>query len=337
MPKSAQALSDEELLARLRVLFAGDFQPVEQKSLLGIYDEPQLDLTSAFDRFWSHIKEEWMVLSADQIRTKRNVYLKSIRNFEKVVGRISLYEIDRAMALQFRAWWVERVANEGVKPNTGNREMNSLRRLFSTNCDIDSLTITNPFSRVRLKEEERMTRVRFEREQIEFILQHNQWEGLDQRFVLLFKLLVNTGMRPVEAIGLLPEDIVLDHKIPHVNIRKNSVRGLKTVHSERLMPLLGISLDAAQELIALGGWRNRIGKNMYATSMINKHLRAHGYFSDKKQSLYSLRHWFQDQLTRLDVVDRAQAQLMGHKFQRPKYGYGKDLTELRDIIAQFAI
>jgi len=37
------------------------------------------------------------------------------------------------------------------------------------------------------------------------------------------------------------------------------------------------------------------------------------------------------------VVDRAQAQLMGHKFQRPKYGYGKDLTELREIIEPFAI
>jgi len=42
-------------------------------------------------------------------------------------------------------------------------------------------------------------------------------------------------------------------------------------------------------------------------------------------------------LTKRNVVDRAQAQLMGHKFQRPKYGYGKDLAELRDIIVPFAI
>jgi hypothetical protein len=77
VPKPTQAISDEELLVCLRTLFAGDFQPVEQKSLLGIYEEPKLDLITAFDRFWDHIKEEWMVLSSDQIRTKRNVYLKS--------------------------------------------------------------------------------------------------------------------------------------------------------------------------------------------------------------------------------------------------------------------
>lgn len=76
---------------------------------------------------------------------------------------------------------------------------------------------------------------------------------------------------------------------------------------------------------------------MYATSIINRRFRESGLVTDKRQSLYSLRHWFQDQLTKRDVVDRAQAQLMGHKFHRPKYGYGKDLSELREIIARFAI
>ncbi|KAB7613641.1 hypothetical protein F9L33_09690 [Amylibacter sp. SFDW26] len=59
--------------------------------------------------------------------------------------------------------------------------------------------------------------------------------------------------------------------------------------------------------------------------------------TDKRQSLYSLRHWFQDQLTKRDVIDRAQAQLMGHKFHRPQYGFGKDLSDLRDIIDRFAL
>lgn len=89
--------------------------------------------------------------------------------------------------------------------------------------------------------------------------------------------------------------------------------------------------------MALHAWGRRIGKNMYATSVINKHFRKSGLITDKHQSFYSLRHWFQDQLTKRDVVDRAQAQLMGHKFHRPKYGYGKDLAELRDIIRPFAL
>jgi len=156
-------------------------------------------------------------------------------------------------------------------------------------------------------------------------------------FQRLFRMLVNTGMRPVEAVGLELEDIILEHEVPHVHVRKNAARGLKTDHSERLLPLLGVSLTAAQDLVTVGGWGKRLGKNMYATSAINKGLRSSGIVTDKRQSLYSLRHWFQDQLTKRDVIDRAQAQLMGHKFQRPKYGYGKDLGALRDIIDQFAI
>ena len=99
---------------------------------------------------------------------------------------------------------------------------------------------------------------------------------------------------------------------PHVHIRKNGIRGLKTDHSERLLLLLGVSLSAGRALAARGGWGKRVGKNMCATSVINRCFRETGLVTDKRQSLYSLRRWFQDQLTKRDVVDRAQAQLMGH-------------------------
>ena len=278
-----------------------------------------------------------MRLSHDQQRVKRNIYLKSLRNFETAAGKVDLYDLERRHALMFRAWWLERVKTEGLKPYTGNREINSLRRLVSVNFDIDSSERPNPFARVRLKDEMEVSRTPLETVQIRAVIAPGALDGLHEDFQLLVRMLVNTGMRPVEAIGLLPDDVVLDHDVPHVHMRKNAIRGLKTDHSERLLPLLGVSFDAAEELIAMGGWGKRAGKNMYATSIINRHFRASGLVTDKRQSLYSLRHWFQDQLTKRDVVDRAQAQLMGHKFHRPKYGYGKDLAELRAIIAEFAI
>lgn len=291
----------------------------------------------AFDRFWSHIEEEWMRVSPDQRRVKRNVYLKAIRNFESAVGCVALYDIERSHALKFRTWQVERVKAKGLKPYTANREINSLRRMMSVNFDIDSSDKTNPFARVRLKNEVEISRIPLTTEQIQIICAPGALIGLNDDFQVLFRLLVNTGMRPVEAIGLELGDVKLDAEIPHVHVRKNVVRGLKTDHSERLLPLLGVSLEAAQSLVQQDGWGKRLGKNMYATSAINKRLRENGLVTDPKQSLYSLRHWFQDQLTKRDVIDRAQAQLMGHKFHRPKYGFGKDLSELRAIIATFAI
>ena len=336
-PKSAAELSDNDLIERLQLLLEEVTPQAQQKAVLGLVDKPALNLPQAFDRFWEYIQDEWMRLSHDQQRVKRNVYLKSMRNFETAVGGVSLYEIERAHALKFRSWWMARVQSEGLKPYTGNREINSLRRMVSVNFDIDSESRTNPFSRVRLKEEKEVSRIPLSVEQIMQIITSGTLSGLHEDFVLLIRLLVNTGMRPVEAIGLELCDIDLKHEVPHVHVRKNAVRGLKTDHSERLLPLLGVSLDAAEDLVVQGGWGKRLGKNMYATSIINRALRKSGIVTDPKQSLYSLRHWFQDQLTKRDVVDRAQAQLMGHKFQRPKYGYGKDLTELRDIIEPFAV
>ena len=115
-----------------------------------------------------------MRLSHDQRRVKRNVYLKAIRNFETAAGAAPLYEIERSHTLAFRAWWVERVKSKGLKPYTGNREINSLRRLLSVNFDIDSSDRINPFARVRLKDEVEVARVPLTGEQIKAIcaLQH---------------------------------------------------------------------------------------------------------------------------------------------------------------------
>ena len=336
-PQSVNELSNNEVVERLKLLLSTPMPLGEQKAVLGLIDQPEITMMDAFDRFWGHIEDEWSALSHDQLRVKRNGYLKALSNFKEAVGDICLYDLERHHALSFRTWWLKRLKAKGLKPHTGNKDINALRRLITTNFDIDGIERTNPFARIRLKDEKQTPRQPLTVSQIEVVCVPDALGKLAPEFHRLLRLLVNTGMRPVEAIGLELNDIILDHDVPHVHVRKNNTRGLKTDHSERLLPLLGVSLEAAQEVVAVGGWGKRLGKNMYATSIINRHLRTSGIVTDKQQSLYSLRHWFQDQLTKRDVIDRAQAQLMGHKFKRPKYGYGKDLSELRDIIAPFAI
>lgn len=337
LPKPAGEMLEAELVERLRALLKEERPAPEQKAVLGLIEPPKMSMSDAFDRFWEYIRDEWRSVSRDQQRVKRNIYLKSIRNFETAVGPVTFHDLDRKHAIAFRSWWVDRVEAKSLKPYTGNREINSLRRMITVNLDIDGSSKTNPFTSIRLKEEADVSRIPLSEDQIHTLSNPEALPKLHPDFRLLYRLLVNTGMRPVEAIGLELYDVVLDHEIPHVHVRKNATRGLKTAHSERLLPLLGVSLLAAQGLVEMNGWGKRLGKNMYATSIINRNFWESGVVTDKRQSLYSLRHWFQDQLTKRDVVDRAQAQLMGHKFHRPKYGYGKDLSELRDIISQFAI
>ena len=64
----------------------------------------------------------------------------------------------------------------------------------------------------------------------------------------LLALISDTGMRLAEAAGLALNDIVLDSEIPYINLKPNESRRLKTKQSSRKIPLIGLSLWAAQQV-----------------------------------------------------------------------------------------
>ncbi len=84
---------------------------------------------------------------------------------------------------------LKRVEKKGLKPYTGNREFNSLRRLITVNYDIDSATRGNPFARVRLKQEMEVTRIPLSTDQIKAILAPGAMQGIHEDFQLLLRLL----------------------------------------------------------------------------------------------------------------------------------------------------
>ena len=55
-------------------------------------------------------------------------------------------------------------------------------------------------------------------------------------------------MRLAEAAGLMMKDLFLDRPHPHVVVTPYPHRSLKTKASERIVPLVGASLWAAQRL-----------------------------------------------------------------------------------------
>ena len=56
-------------------------------------------------------------------------------------------------------------------------------------------------------------------------------------------------MRLGEAVGLLKSDINLSSDIPYINIRPHPWRSLKTIGSERKIPLVGASLWASKRIV----------------------------------------------------------------------------------------
>ena len=82
----------------------------------------------------------------------------------------------------------------------------------------------------------------------------------DDELRWMIGIISDTGMRLAEAVGLIRKDIVLNCDIPHVIIRPNEKRRLKTKQSERILSATKFTSDATPTENALlpgfGDFRN---------------------------------------------------------------------------------
>ena len=148
--------------------------------------------------------------------------------------------------------------------------------------------------------------------------------------------MADSGARISELTGLdaTAGEISLHGDIPFINIRPNKTRELKTPQSERVIPLVGSSLFAFQ--LMPNGFTNYATRPDGISNDIGKWFRDNNLLPTSKHTLYSLRHCFQDRLTAVEAPDKIQAELMGHKFYRPKYGAGSSLEQKHKWLNQMA-
>ena len=124
----------------------------------------------------------------------------------------------------------------------------SVRRVFGTVKAITNLAIReyglacpNVFANVFIPDDEKAsTRLPIPDKNLCAI--QKECVELDDDVRWLVALISDTGMRLVEAAGLLVSDIKLDNEVPHITLRKHPWRSLKTKGSERDIPLVGMSL-----------------------------------------------------------------------------------------------
>jgi len=141
-------------------------------------------------------------------------------------------------------------------------------------------------------------------------------------------LISDTGLRLSEAAGLHREDLVLDHKIPHLIIQAHPWRTLKTSASERKVPLVGASLWAAQRI--LSDDLNRVfafprynrseqTNGNSASAALNKWLKS--YVPDGC-SIHSFRHSMRDRLRVVNCPSEMIDQIGGWSRDTVGQGYG---------------
>lgn len=307
-------------------------------AVMGRVPVPSTTISTAFDEFFDFTEDRRSGRSESQIKLWRNERARIIRYFIDAVDDLPMHEITREHALKFRRWWQDKIASEQRDPGTANKAFGIISDVFQTWSELKGLHVENPFKGLLLKASKKMKGVPFSTTWIKSrLLAPGALEGLNTPARDALLVMINTGARPAEIIDALGDDFHVDAEIPFLCIRAHEGRTLKTEHSEREIPLMGVSLEAATRLRETGGCLKYQGKASAWSAVVNKFLRANGLRETDNHTAYSLRHAFEDRLLESGVDERVRVELMGHKYNRPAYGSGGSLNLKRDAIVGIAL
>ena len=199
------------------------------------------------------------------------------------------------------------------------------------------LDIRNPFSTIYMPEADIKKRVSIPVETIRQIQQ--ACYDIDDDMRWLVALISDTGMRLAEATGLSVDDLHLDGKTPHVNIKAHPWRSLKTKGSERQVPLVGASLWAAERIsenasscFAFDRYTDKnTCKANAASNALNKWIQT---TFQKNIVIHGFRHALRDRLRAVECSSEAIDQIGGWALTSSgnRYGVGHSLENLIKIL-----
>ena len=274
-------------------------------------------------------------------RKFRTVSHQAFTLFVNYFGDLPLDELRHAHITQFRDLQI----SKGLHPNSVRRQNNTLNAMINMafkHLDIDRLS---PFRGLHIRGEGELSRTIpvITKDHLLKVKAHLLSRPIASRLVGLIQL--NTGMRISEPVFAKLEDLVLDHEIPHLWIRRNSLTERKTQASIRCVPLLGVSLVAAkvlhQRAVNQGSkwlvpqYANEIG-NTTCSATLNKFMKHLNFRS------HMFRHAFIDRLKGLgDVPVPIAESITGHGSNRSDFAHygsvGYTLEQKKAVIERVLI
>lgn len=330
----------EELVARLlRLQAKGELaDPVAVTADLGGVERPPFMLTEALEVFLEETGDRRAGMSENQVRKWSAPRRRAVAAFLEVCGDKALDAITRDDALALRAWWRKRMEAGDAQTHTANKAIGHLSDVFKTVVELRGLGLANPFAALRLRGDPVRRRPGFATDWIrERILAPGALDGMNAEARDVLVMMINTGAGIAEITGTRPQDLALGANVPHLVIEAHEGRRLKTGHRGRSVPLLGVSLEAARRRAEAGGFPRYADAPDTLSATANKYLAERGLLPSPKHSLYSFRHAFQDRLIAAEVPERIQADLMGHKTARPRYGAGATLEQVAGWLEKVAL
>ncbi|AKO97757.1 Site-specific recombinase XerD [Marinovum algicola DG 898] len=327
----------DELLERVEAIPARDSKVdrAQAAALLGGAQRPEITVSRALELYWELAREKTLGKSVDQLRKWENPRKKAVQAFIGVVGNKPISQINGDDMLDFRAWWLERIENEGLKPSSANKDLIHLGEVLKTVNQMKRLGLDLPLSGLSFKEGEQAQRPPFSTAWIgDRLLVPGALAGLNSEARLILLAMVNTGARPSELAALTPEQIRLDGPVPHIAIEP-VLRQLKSANARRVLPLCGVSLEAMRA--APDGFPRYRDSASSLSATINKYLRENHLMETPRHTLYGLRHSFEDRMLEAGIDERIRRDLMGHALDRERYGKGASLAHLEQLLQTIAL
>jgi integrase len=297
--------------------------PIDREALRLLRGKPQpILLSDTLERYLSEHKK------GQDPRFIRDVR-RAIGTVVSTIGDFPLPDYSRDNARAVRDLLLVGHATATVRRRLGSiiAVFNLGRREFDIGC-------SNPFEQLQIVREglDAVKRLPFSNEELAKISAACLTTNDDIRWMV--SLLLATGARLKEIVGLRREDVFLSHEIPHIAIRPHEALGrtLKTDGSERVIPLLGIALWGGRQAMAVPDINGWIFPRYSADGSIRAGAAStaiNSWIAGKlgiAKTIYSARHSTKDMLRDSGIPEEMAKALLGHGTQSISDRYGAGFT-----------
>lgn len=334
------------LLERLRLaLDRGAADPVTTP-LMGVVNVPKTTINDAFNLYCEEIVADELIGKSQAQRDQwKKVKRRAVNNFIDLVSDKAMDEITIDDAKKVYRHWLSRIAPKDGLPtasaSSGNRDLGNMRVLYDAYFrHMGDNRRENPFSGLNFSTRRKKKRPPIPTDWIKStILKKGSLATLNSEARGILLIMIETGARPSEICNLDENTIRLDHPVPHLAIEPredpDDPREIKTESSRRVVPLIGVALDAAtKHSKGFPRYRNR-ENDLSAT--LNKYFKENELFPTPSHKIYSIRHSFEDRMKEAGLGDDLRRILMGHTIDRPDYGSGGSLVWRRDELKKIQL
>ncbi|MCZ4273218.1 tyrosine-type recombinase/integrase [Maritalea porphyrae] len=328
----------EDLLSRVSDAHMHISQPKTAKAILGAVEKPVHMFSQLADLYVQYNSDGLEGMSEGQIKRHLVARRRAIDYFISVLGDKPLSAITREDTLAFKKWWETKIRDEGLTAHTANRSIGDIRGMITP---VDNALQTDYWSvwgKLRIKQtnaNKMGVRHAFPKEYIQDrLLAPATLKTLQMPRRAIVLTMIETGLRPTEICNLDSSCIALDDEYPHIVVADRDDRRYKSDASIRKIPLVGCALYAMRKFP--DGFPEYRDKSDSATTAIGRYFRRNNLYPEKGITLYSLRHSFSERIREFGVTDREETDLMGHEFDRPKYGEATTLRRKQDILQSIA-